>query len=164
LKAVLSRVRDWMEKEDSYAMRAPSLFWSICSKRRSQIKPEVVGVVQEVLKEWIDDGSNEKLQSVARLLHYFPSTEWIFELFEEIIVKSEGEQQILSSISAAIGTTQVEVISPEEPSPQLLHQIVFLENMLKRSKNRHVRKFAQGQIKATKEHIKWMAEIVEEKW
>jgi len=164
LKDVLRRIRNWIEKGSLYTIKAPHVFWKICSTRTNQIRHEVVPIVKEVLWEWIEEGDHDKLQSVVHLLHYFPSTEWVFELFEKIIEKSKGERHILSSISAAIGTTQAEAISPGEPSPQSLHQITLLENMLKRSKNRHVKKFARNQIKSIKWHIKWMAEIVEEKW
>lgn len=164
-KDVLKRIRDWMEKGDSYAMKAPSIFWEICSTPRGQIRPESESIVNEVLREWIEGKNHRRMKDVASLLLYFPLTEWILELFEEIIVESNGDQIILSSISAAIGTTsKAEMVAFGEPSPQELHQIRLLSDMIKRSTNRHVKRFAEKKIREIKEFSRWMMERMEEEW
>ena len=165
LKNVLRRIRDWMEMGDLYAIKAPSVFWKVCNIRKNQTESETASAVKEVLQEWIEEGSHSKLRDVACLLLYSPSTEWVFELLERIIEKSDGNPEILSSVSAAIGTTsRAEIVSFGEISPQSLRQISFLEEMLNRSTNRHVRKFAESEIKEIKESAQRMKEMAEENW
>jgi hypothetical protein len=165
LKSILRRIRDWLEKGDIYATEAPFVFWEICSIQGGQTREETASAVKEVLQEWIEEGSHVRLDDVANLLTYSPLTEWVFELLEEIIEKSDGDQGILSSVSAAISTTsEAEMVSFGEISPQTLRQIELLRDMKKRSRNRHVKRFAEDKIREIKESAQWMREISEEEW
>ncbi|MGD2247500.1 MAG: hypothetical protein PVF58_03780 [Candidatus Methanofastidiosia archaeon] len=165
LEEVLRKIRDWMDRGDPYAMKAPSIFWKICSVHGGEIRLESEPIVNEVLQEWVEEGDHEKMRNVARLLLHFPLTEWILKLFEEIIIKSSGDQNILSLISAAIGTGgQAEMAAFGETSPQERNKIELLEKTLKKSTNRHLRKFAENEIRRIKEFSKWMTERMEEEW
>ena len=164
LQKALRRVRDWIEMGNYYFMKAPYVFYEISSMKGGKINYETIPIIKEILNEWIDEGSQNKLQGVARLLLYFPSSEWIFDIFEQIIIKSKGEKTTLSLISAAIDTTQAEIVSPGEPSPQSLLNIKFLESLKERSTDPHVKKFSRNQIKWINNHINWMKERVEEEW
>jgi hypothetical protein len=94
---LLRRVRDWM-LQDNFLLRfeAPALLKGLSCN--------LEGELYSVLMEWVESKDINKLKAVAGILCEFNLGQSFYDLSREIIVRTQDEN-ILSSIRAAIGTT-----------------------------------------------------------
>jgi hypothetical protein len=101
---MLRRVRDWMLSDEFWLrFEAPALLKGIALN--------LAGELQDVLKEWIITGDDEKLEGVARILKEFNAGQRFYDLSRELILLTSNED-VLSPIYAAICTTPGVVSGP----------------------------------------------------
>lgn len=94
---VLRRVRDWMLSDEFWlSFEAPALLKAITL--------DLAGELQDVLREWIIAGDDEKLKGVARILKEFNAGQSFYDLSRELILHTSN-QDVLSLIGSAIHST-----------------------------------------------------------
>ncbi len=112
------------------------------------------GELYSVLMEWVESRDVNKLKAVANILREFNSGQSFYDLSREIIVRTQDEN-VVSSIQAAIGTTPGAIVGPmsnftkqriKEVSPWLKD-----ENLL-------VRVFAQQEVLALQTELEYQEE------
>jgi hypothetical protein len=101
---ILRRVRDWMLSDEFWLrFEAPALLKGIALN--------LAGELQDVLREWIITGDNEKLEGVARILKEFNAGQSFYDLSRELLLRTSNED-VLSPFYAAICTTPGVISDP----------------------------------------------------
>ena len=89
-------MRDWSLTNDSRWIEAPILL--------KEITLNLTQELQNVLREWITTGDEQKLQGVARVLSEFNAGDSFYELSRELIICTPNEY-VKSTIYASIDST-----------------------------------------------------------
>lgn len=144
---ILRRVRDWMLQGD-FLLRweAPALL--------KQLSLNLEDELYSVLMEWVESRDVDKLKAVASILREFNSGQSFYDLSREIIVRTQDEN-VLSSIHAAIGTTPgvIEGVMSNFTKQRIKEVSPWLkdENLL-------VRVFAQQEVQALQTDLEYQEE------
>jgi Effector-associated domain 10 len=93
---ILRRLRDWLLTNDSRWIEAPILL--------KEITLNLTQELQNVLREWITTGDEQKIQGVARVLSEFNAGDSFYELSRELIICTPNEY-VKSTIYASIDST-----------------------------------------------------------
>lgn len=134
---ILRRVRNWM-LQDNFLLRleAPALLKGLALN--------LEGELYSILMEWVESRDADKLKAVANILREFNSGQSFYDLSREIIVRTQDEN-VLSSIQAAIGTTPGAIRG--RMSNFTKQRIQEVSPWLK-DENLRVRLFAQQEVQA----------------
>ena len=139
---LLRRVRDWM-LQDNFFLRldAPALLEGLALNLEDEL--------YSVLMEWVESRDVNKLKAVANILREFNLGQTFYDLSREIIVRTQDEN-ILSSIHAAIGTTPgvIEGIMSNFTKQRIEEVSPWLKD-----ENFRVRVFAQQEVQALQRNL-----------
>jgi hypothetical protein len=141
---ILRRVRDWMLQDDFLLrLEAPALLEGLALNLEDEL--------YSVLMEWVESRDVNKLKAVASILREFNLGQTFYDLSREIIVRTQDEN-VLSSIHAAIGTTPgvIEGIMSNFTKQRIKEVSPWLED-----ENLLVRVFAQQEVQALQTELEY---------
>ncbi len=154
-KDTLRRVRDWTLRDGWYEIEAPKVLKNLCSAESHENRANLNDELAEVLMEWVDSKEKDKMVNVAYILGEFREDEIYYGLVKDLIIKSDGDPDIIGELSTAIrsslGTT---TRTRGQPSPKLIKRIEYLTKLHDTTDNIKVRRFAERQIKYTNAEIR----------
>ncbi len=141
---ILRRVRDWM-LQDNFLLRweAPALL--------KQLSLNLKDELYSVLMEWVESRDADKLKAVASILREFNLGQSFYDLSREIIVRTQDEN-VLSSIHAAIGTTPGVI---EGAMSNFTKQRIKEVSPWLKDGNLRVRVFAQQEVQALQTDLEY---------
>ncbi len=100
---ILRRIRNWVLEDDLLlSLEAPELLKGIALN--------LEGELYTVLMEWVTSEEIAKLKAIARILREFNLGSNFYKLIREIILRAQGNEDVLSSLHAAIGSTPGAII------------------------------------------------------
>ena len=153
-KDILRRVRDWTLKDGWYSIEAPKILKNLCATEGYQNRANLNEDLAEVLMEWVNSKEKEKMQNVAYILGEFREDDLYYRIVKELIIKSDGDPEILGDLSTAIySSSGVKTRSHGQASPKLVQRIDFLTKLRDTTDSIKVKRFAERQINYTKAEI-----------
>ncbi len=160
----LRRVRDWGLGLPSHRKwLAPGLLASMVDGNRSQIEgTNINNAVQTILEEWIDSEDSEKMWWAACLLRNFDEDKVFYTLVESLLIKSKGDEKVLTEIEASIGNVGAYSGAFGEPLPHLVKRIEYLKALRDKTESPIVKQFADHLTERTKQEIKREQQMDEE--
>ena len=161
--AALKRVRDWVLRS-SHLLRfeAPRLLTSMIGgddPRSDKIK--INRAMRELFEEWITSGDLELMREAAYLMRGFDADEVFYFLAESLVIKSKGDKQVQSGITAAF-SSGISARNLGEPAPHLVKRINDLKAWRDRTDSPIVERFIENLIDMTQQEIEWLAQEDEE--
>ncbi|RKU08703.1 hypothetical protein C6501_16310 [Candidatus Poribacteria bacterium] len=152
--AALKRVRDWvLTSSNLLRFEAPILLTSMVGgndPRSNGIK--INAAMQELLEEWIDSEDLELMREAAYLMRGFETDAVFYSLAEAVLIKSKGDKQVQSEITAAL-YSGVYSRNIGEPTPQLEKRIKDLKVLRDGTQSQIVERFAEDLISMTEQDI-----------
>ncbi len=152
--AALRRVRDWvLTSSNLLRFEAPILLTSMVGgndPRSDEIK--INAAMQKLFEEWIDSEDLELMREAAYLMRGFDADAVFYSLAESLVIKSNGDKQVETGITAAL-YSGVYSKNIGEPAPQLEKRIKDLKGLQDRTQSRLVKRFTEDLINMTEKDI-----------
>lgn len=161
--AALRRVRDWvLTPSNLLRFEAPNLLTSMVGGNDPRSDGiQINAAVQKLLEEWIDSEDLELMREAAYLMRGFDADAAFYSLAESLVMKSEGDKQVESGITAAL-YSGVYSKNIGEPAPHLVNRIKDLKALQDSTKSLIVKRFAEDLIKMTEKDIEKQSQEDEE--
>ena len=161
--AALRRVRDWvLTSSNLLRFETPRLLTSMVGgddPRSSEVK--INPPMRRLFEEWIDSENLELMREAAYLMRGFDADTVFYSLAESLVIKSEGDKQVQSGITAAL-SSGVSARTLGKPAPHLVKRIKDLEAWPDRTNSPIVKRFAEGLIDMTHQENEWVVQEDEE--
>ncbi len=154
-KDINRRVRDWTLKGGWYRFEAPRVLKNLCETEGHQGKANLNKKLFEVLMEWVDSKDKNKLENVTYILGEFREDDTYYRIVKELIIKSDGDPEILGDLSSAIfASLGATTRTHGQPSQKLVKRIEYLTKLRDTTDNIKIKRFAEKQIKYTNAEIR----------
>jgi hypothetical protein len=153
----LRRVRDWgLPPPGSHKwLLAPRLLASMIDGNNPQIQGTKINkAMQTILEEWINSEDPEKMWWTAFLMRNFDEDEVFYSLVESLLIKSKGNEKVLTEIEVSIGNVGAYSGAFGEPLPHLEKRIEYLKALQNKTESPIVKQFADHLTDRTKLEIK----------
>lgn len=176
---VLKRVRNWVlpsteglpetetpkitsSSSNTRRVKAPMLLVSMVGgDNTSSDEVKINGTMKKLLEEWIDSEDMELMRGVAYLIEYFDVNEALYSLAESLLIKSKGDKQVKSGITAVLWS-KVHSRSIGQPSPYFKKRIEELKAWRDKTQFQDVAEFADDLIEMIQQEIKGQLQDDEE--
>ncbi len=152
--SALRCVRDWvLTSSNLLKFEAPNLLTSMLSgnnPRSDEIK--INSAMRKLFEEWIESENLELMREAAYLMRGFDADAVFYSLSESLVIKSEGDKQVKSGITAAL-FSGVYSRNFGDPAPHLAKQIEDLKALKDKTQSLIFAEFAKYLIKMTEQDI-----------
>ena len=161
--AALKRVRDWaLTSSHLLRFEAPNLLVSMVGgndPHNDEIK--INPAMRKLFEEWIDSEDMELMREAAYMMLDFYPDAVFYSLTESLLIKSKGDEQVQSGITAAL-FSGVYSKSIGDPAPHLMKRIGALKALQDRTQSPIFVQFARELIKMTEQEIERQSQADEE--
>ena len=152
--SALRRVRDWvLTSSNLLRFEAPNLLTSMVSgndPRSDEIK--INSAMRKLFEEWIESENLELMREAAYLTRGFDADAVFYSLSESLVIKSEGDKQVQSGITAAL-FSGVYSRNFGDSAPHLAKRIEDLKALKDKTQSLIFAEFAKDLIKMTEQDI-----------
>ena len=103
----------------------------------------------------MDSKDKNKWENVSYILGEFREDETYYKIIKELIIKSDGDPEILGDLSSAIfSSLGATTRTRGQPSQKLVKRIEYLTKLRDATDNIKIKRFAERQIKYTNAEIR----------